>query len=48
MQNVETANFDTAQSKEAGGEIFSNMAHGEDLNLPEENEEKTTKYNLYF
>ena len=42
--NVETAKCDTAQSGTAGGEIFVDMAPGEDLNLPEENEESTSKY----
>ena len=41
--NVETAKCDTAQSGTAGGEIFVDMAPGEDLNLPEENEESTSK-----
>ena len=32
---------DTAQSEAEGGEIFADMAPGEDLNLPDETEEKT-------
>ena len=32
---------DTAQSEVAGGEIFADMAPGENLNLPDETEENT-------
>ena len=43
MENVLAGKCDTAQSEGVGGEIFADMAPGEDLNLPEENEESTSK-----
>ena len=39
VENVLAWKCDTAQSEVAGGQIFADMAPGEDLNLPEENKE---------
>ena len=41
VENVLAGKCDTAQSEVAGGEIFADMAPGEDLNLPDETEENT-------
>ena len=41
LENVLAGKCDTAQSKAVGGEIFADMAPGEDLNLLDETEENT-------
>ena len=41
MENILAGKCDIAQSESVGGEIFADMAPGEDLNLPAETEENT-------